>query len=61
MTKKDYIRLAAAIQQAGRHIPLHESAHQAHELTARAIAQALADESATFDTRRFLAACGLED
>lgn len=51
MTRKDYIRLAAAIAR---------TADNDKASVARAIAVALADETPRFDRARFLSACGVE-
>lgn len=70
MTKKDYIRIAAALKSAWENIQF-SPAYQATGATGRAAARAtletsaicmaatLADENDKFDRARFLAACGV--
>lgn len=64
MTKKDYIRIAAALAEARRQIPdtntpINTGEFIANSTAARLIASALAEDNDKFDRARFLAACGV--
>lgn len=67
MTRKDYIRLATAINQARAEIRMKEPEECAADLldgtsyAADFIADALADDNPNFDRARFLAACGINE
>ena len=65
MTRKDYIKLAAAIR-AQRDIqqstePRGKFYRAAIDAVAESIAAVLAADNPNFDRQRFLTACGLED
>jgi hypothetical protein len=62
MTKKDYIRLAAAMLETkphGRATPSAAAALTQWSYMVRTLADALADDSPRFDRQRFQIACGL--
>lgn len=58
MTKKDYIKLAAAIKQASEDSPSAEE-NRGIRFAAEAIADVLKADNSAFDRLRFLEACGL--
>ena len=59
MSRKDYVRIAAALKLAGTTNP-----STAHKLAlydaARILAETLAQDNARFDRERFLSACGVQ-
>lgn len=65
MTKKDYIRIAAAFSRARQNIqfaPAYSGAlecYKAIDEAAACVAAALADDNSKFDRARFMAACGV--
>ena len=65
MTKKDYVRLAAAIKDARADIRGKEAPEHQEELldgtsyAADFLADALANDNPLFNRARFLAACGV--
>lgn len=66
MTRKDYIRIAAAVREAGYHKLRADAPDDGHAMryginaVASELAHALAADNARFDRSRFLAACGVE-
>jgi len=60
MTRKDYVKIAAAIRQ---HVEANsaESYQTAFSMIAKSVADVLADDNARFDRQRFLTACGVNE
>ena len=63
MTKKDYIKIAAALAQAGnthfQYVPTNAGARLQYEACVGRLADTLAADNPKFDRARFYAACGV--
>lgn len=57
MTRKDYIKLAAAIKKARQDIMFYDNAQAAIESVVTGLADALGDDNPRFDRERFVKAC----
>jgi capsule polysaccharide export protein KpsE/RkpR len=59
MTRKDYQLIAEVIREQGADLVYQNSEKARHDLTAHALADALALDNPRFDRARFLTACGV--